>query len=46
MNKPKPKALTVEEKWKQLKRLTEEAGMTVAEVDGKIVVKRKSKAKT
>jgi hypothetical protein len=37
------KKLTVEEKWKQLKRLTEEAGMTVTEIDGRIVVKRKPK---
>ena len=37
--------LTTEQKWQQLKRLTEEAGMTVSEVNGKIVVKRKVKKK-
>jgi uncharacterized protein (DUF952 family) len=35
--------LTAEEKWNQLKRQTEAAGMTVKEVDGKIVVSRKKK---
>jgi len=39
-SKPKPK-LTVEQKYRQLKRQTEAAGMTVSERDGKIVVSRK-----
>lgn len=33
--------LTVEEKYRQLKRHTENAGMKVEEKDGKIVVTRK-----
>jgi hypothetical protein len=37
------KKLTVEQKYNQLKRHTENAGMKVAEVDGKIVVTRKKK---
>jgi hypothetical protein len=40
--KPKPK-LTVAQKYTQLKRHTEQAGMTVTEKDGKIVVSRKRK---
>ncbi len=35
------KKLTVAQKWRQLKRMTEEAGMTVTEKDGKLVVSRK-----
>lgn len=35
--------LTDSEKYKQLKRQTEAAGMQVKEVDGKIVVVRKKK---
>ena len=37
------KKLTPSEKYKQLKKHTENAGMKVAEVDGKIVVTRKKK---
>lgn len=39
------KKLTVAEKYKQLKAQTEAAGMKVEEVDGKIVVTRKTKKK-
>ena len=35
--------LTVAEKYKQLKKQTEDAGMKVSEKDGKIVVTRKKK---
>jgi len=35
--------LTVAEKYKQLKKQTEDAGMKVTEKDGKIVVTRKKK---
>ncbi len=42
MEKPK---LTDAEKYKQLKAQTEKAGMTVREVDGRIVVTRKKKGK-
>jgi hypothetical protein len=37
------KKLSDTQKYNQLKRQTEKAGMTVKEVDGKIVVKRKVK---
>ena len=37
------KKLTVEQKYNQLKKQTENAGMKVKEVDGKIVVTRKKK---
>lgn len=37
------KKLTVEQKYNQLKRHTENAGMKVTEKDGKIVVTRKGK---
>jgi hypothetical protein len=37
--------LTPGQKYAQLKAHTEKAGMTVKEVDGKIVVRRKPKAK-
>lgn len=40
--KVKPK-LTAEQKYSQLKRHTENAGMTVREEDGKIVVSQKAK---
>jgi hypothetical protein len=40
-----PKRLTVAEKYRQLKRQTEAAGMTVSERDGKIVVSRKKRTK-
>jgi hypothetical protein len=43
---PAPKRkLTPAEKYRQLKKHTEDAGMTVAEKDGKIVVTRKRRAK-
>lgn len=43
---PKPKAkLTAEEKYRQLKKHTEDAGMKVTEKDGKIVVTRTRRAK-
>ena len=35
--------LTTAEKYKQLKKHTEDAGMVVKEKDGKIIVKRKKK---
>jgi len=37
------KKLSCSQKYSQLKRHTENAGMTVKEVDGRIVVKRKAK---
>lgn len=37
------KKLTVAQKYAQLKRQTESAGMTVIEKDGKLVVSRKRK---
>jgi|SaaInl25SG_5_DNA_1037380.scaffolds.fasta_scaffold00020_15 hypothetical protein len=37
------KKLTDAQKYQQLKRQTESAGMSVKEVDGKIVVSRKKK---
>ena len=41
---PDPKRkLTTAEKYRQLKKQTEDAGMTVTEKDGKIVVSRKRK---
>jgi hypothetical protein len=39
------KKLTVAQKYSQLKRQTESAGMKVTEKDGKIIVTRKQKAK-
>jgi uncharacterized protein (DUF302 family) len=39
------KKLSYTEKYRQLKSQTEKAGMKVSEVDGKIVVTRKAKAK-
>ncbi len=39
------KPLSAAEKFRQLKAQTERAGMKVEEVDGKIVVRRKAKAK-
>jgi hypothetical protein len=39
------KKLTVAQKYNQLKKQTERAGMTVKEKDGKIVVSRKTKRK-
>jgi hypothetical protein len=35
--------LSIAEKYKQLKRQTEKAGMSVSEKDGKLIVKRKKK---
>jgi hypothetical protein len=40
------KKLTVAQKYSQLKRQTESAGMKVSEKDGKIVVSRKKKTTT
>jgi hypothetical protein len=39
------KKLTVAQKYSQLKRQTEKAGMKVTEKDGKIVVSRKQRKK-
>jgi hypothetical protein len=39
------KKLTVNQKWRQLKKQTEDAGMEVKEENGKIVVTRKRKRK-
>lgn len=39
------KKLTAAQKYAQLKAQTEAAGMKVEEVDGKIIVRRKPKAK-
>tara|TARA_R100000951_G_scaffold24586_3_gene20719 strand:- start:197 stop:322 length:126 start_codon:yes stop_codon:yes gene_type:complete len=39
------KKLTDAQKYQQLKRQTETAGMTVKEVDGKIIVSRKKRKK-
>jgi hypothetical protein len=36
--------LSIAEKYKQLKRQTEKAGMSVSEKDGKLIVKRKKKS--
>ena len=43
--KPEPRKLTYTEKYRQLKKHTEDAGMKVTEKDGKIVVTRTRKAK-
>lgn len=37
------KRLTISEKYRQLKRQTEQAGMTVTEKNGKLIVTRKKK---
>jgi hypothetical protein len=42
---PAPKKLTPAEKYRQLKKHTEDAGMKVTERGGKIVVTRTRKAK-
>lgn len=42
-NKKPAKKLTVAQKWSQLKKQTEQAGMTVTEKNGKIVAARKAK---
>lgn len=39
------KKLTTAEKYKSLKKQTEQAGMSVTEKNGKLVVNRKKKAK-
>jgi hypothetical protein len=39
----KPKKMTIAEKYQSLKRQTEQAGMTVTEKDGKLIVSRKKK---
>jgi hypothetical protein len=41
MNKKKPGKMTSAEKYQSLKRQTEQAGMTVTEKSGKLVVSRK-----
>jgi uncharacterized protein (DUF302 family) len=41
--KPKKSELSYKEKYEQLKKHTEDAGMQVKEVDGKIVVTRVKK---
>jgi hypothetical protein len=38
---PKPKKMTVAEKYASLKKQTERAGMSITEKDGKLIVKRK-----
>lgn len=46
--KPAPKAskkMTDKQKYESLKRQTEEAGMTVREVNGRLVVSRRKKDK-
>lgn len=42
---PSKSKLTPEEKYRQLKKHTEDAGMKVTEKDGKIVVTQKRKSK-
>ena len=42
-NKPKPKKMTVAEKYAALKKQTEQAGMSVREVAGRLVVSRRKK---
>jgi len=41
----KPRKMTTAEKYKSLKRQTEQAGMKVTEKDGKLVVSRKKSGK-
>lgn len=41
----KPPKMTVAEKYKSLKRQTEQAGMKVSEKNGKLVVSRKKSGK-
>lgn len=41
--KPKAKKMTVAEKYAALKKQTEDAGMTVREVNGQLVVGRRKK---
>ncbi len=43
--KRKSKRLTVAQKWNQLKRQTERAGMKVSEKAGKVVVSRRKRTK-
>lgn len=42
-SKTKPKKMTVAEKYAALKKQTEDAGMTVREVGGRLVVSRRKK---
>ena len=39
------KKMTVAQKYAELKRQTEQAGMTVKEMDGRLIVERKKKTK-
>lgn len=41
----KPRKMTVTEKYKSLKRQTEQAGMKITEKDGKLVVSRRKSGK-
>lgn len=41
----KPKKMTVAEKYKSLKRQTEQAGMKITEKDGKLIVSRRKSGK-
>jgi len=41
----KPKKMTVAEKYRSLKRQTEQAGMKVVEKDGRLIVSRKANGK-
>lgn len=43
--KPKSKKMTAAEKYAALKRQTEQAGMTVREQSGRLIVSRKKKKK-
>lgn len=42
---PKPKKMTVDQKYRSLRSQTEKAGMTVKEKSGKLVVSRIKKGK-
>lgn len=41
----KPKKMTIAEKYRSLKRQTEQAGMKVTEKDGKLIVSRRKNGK-
>lgn len=43
--KKKPSKMTTAEKYKSLKRQTEQAGMTVAEKSGKLIVSKNKNAR-
>jgi hypothetical protein len=45
MKKSSNKKMTTTEKYRSLKRQTEQAGMTVTEKDGKLIVSRKKNGK-